>query len=72
MRIGVEEAELEDLLEQDPRSGHGDVCGCRAHRADALEVVDARRPSMNSMAITRGVEKASIVYGMCAVGSSAN
>ena len=39
MRVGVEEAELEDLLQEDPRPGHGDVGrvgarspGCRPGR----------------------------------------
>ncbi len=40
MRVGVEEAELENLLEEDACTGHGDILGRRAHQADALEVVD--------------------------------
>ena len=41
MRIGVEEAVHEDLLEQDSRSGHGHIGRIDPHRADALQVIDA-------------------------------
>ena len=41
MRIGVEEAVNEDLLEQDPRSGDGNVGRLDAQPPDALQIVDA-------------------------------
>ena len=41
MGIGVEEAELENLLQQDPRSGDGHRGGIDAHRPDPLQIIDA-------------------------------
>ena len=42
VRVGVEEAELEDLREQDPRPGRRPPsAGRRPVAADALQVVDA-------------------------------
>ena len=40
VRVGVKETELEDLLEQDLRPGHGDIGGIEAQSADSSQVVD--------------------------------
>ena len=40
MRVGVEEAEFEDLLEQNPRTADGDLLRCDSHRSNAVEIVD--------------------------------
>ncbi len=42
--IGMEEAQLEDLLEQDSRTRHGDAAGFGPEGADPLQVVDGARP----------------------------
>ena len=40
MRVGMEEAELENLLEQDASAGDGDFLRRRLQQADAVDVVD--------------------------------
>ena len=40
MGVAVKKPELEDLLEQQLRTGHGDLLGLDTHRANAAEIVD--------------------------------
>ncbi len=40
MGIGVEETQFEDLLEEDPRAGHGDVGRVGSEGTDPLQIVD--------------------------------